>query len=387
MNLAFCFFQALLVDLRSELGEVRASKIVLEKELHHLLLQLHAAQLSVHANSPGGLHADSADVIKKKLEGEMVRYRTDAMKEARLESEAEQLKFENDKLRNHVLSLQSELYGARLAARYLDKELAGRIQQIQLLGRDMKGNDHDKLWNQLEAEIYLHRHKTVIRACRGRGDRGKKLPLPPGHDADTLRRRQGVGEARTVIVEKGPEEGLGISITGGKEYGVPILVSEIHEGLAVDRSGGLYVGDSIISVNGIDLREVRHQEAVETLSQLQGTIHMDVVYVVPGKDSDDDSVDDRNQFAGSYRFSISEPDASDDDVDGEVTNGSVSLSSEDIRVSDRGPREDAVDGDNGEQRDKPGTKEGNSDSSNCSAIIPEKVPSSKSPTRTQESDD
>ena len=47
--------------------------------------------------------------------------------------------------------------------------LGFRIQQIQLLGRDLRGSEHDKLWNQLEAEIHLHRHKTVIRACRGRG--------------------------------------------------------------------------------------------------------------------------------------------------------------------------------------------------------------------------
>lgn len=56
-----------------------------------------------------------------------------------------------------------------------------RVQQIQLLGRDMKGPAHDKLWNQLEAEIHLHRHKTVIRACRGRNDPKKPLPSPVGH--------------------------------------------------------------------------------------------------------------------------------------------------------------------------------------------------------------
>lgn len=56
-----------------------------------------------------------------------------------------------------------------------------RVQQIQLLGRDMKGPAHDKLWNQLEAEIHLHRHKTVIRACRGRNDPKKPLPSPAGH--------------------------------------------------------------------------------------------------------------------------------------------------------------------------------------------------------------
>lgn len=61
-----------------------------------------------------------------------------------------------------------------------------RIQQIQLLGRDMKGAEHDKLWNQLEAEIHLHRHKTVIRACRGRSNIKKKLPVPPGHVSNFL---------------------------------------------------------------------------------------------------------------------------------------------------------------------------------------------------------
>lgn len=96
------------------------------------------------------------------------------------------------------MNLQSEVYGARLAAKYLDKELAGRyvprnlsindkpfcchrIQQIQLLGRDMRIPNHESLWNQLEAEIHLHRHKTVIRACRGREKANKILTTPPGH--------------------------------------------------------------------------------------------------------------------------------------------------------------------------------------------------------------
>ena len=45
----------------------------------------------------------------------------------------------------------------------------------------MKGPAHDKLWNQLEAEIHLHRHKTVIRACRGRNDLKRPMHAPPGH--------------------------------------------------------------------------------------------------------------------------------------------------------------------------------------------------------------
>lgn len=35
-------------------------------------------------------------------------------------------KKENEALRRHMAVLQAEVYGARLAAKYLDKELAGR---------------------------------------------------------------------------------------------------------------------------------------------------------------------------------------------------------------------------------------------------------------------
>ena len=54
---------------------------------------------------------------------------------------------------------------------------------------------------------------------------------------------------------------------GGKEHGVPILISEIHEGQPADRCGQLYVGDAILAVNDVDLSEAKHVEAVRTLSQ------------------------------------------------------------------------------------------------------------------------
>lgn len=56
----------------------------------------------------------------------MTRYKNNAMKEARMDCQVKQLEKENTGLRNHVFSLQGEVYGARLAAKYLDKELAGR---------------------------------------------------------------------------------------------------------------------------------------------------------------------------------------------------------------------------------------------------------------------
>lgn len=185
--------EAQLVDLRSELTETQAEKVVLEKEVHDQLLQLHSTQLQLHAKT--GQSVDSG-AIKAKLERELEANKTEKVKEARLEAEVKLLRKENEALRRHIAVLQAEVYGARLAAKYLDKELAGRVQQIQLLGRDMKGPAHDKLWNQLEAEIHLHRHKTVIRACRGRQDLKRPMQAPPGHDQDSLKKSQGVGPIR-----------------------------------------------------------------------------------------------------------------------------------------------------------------------------------------------
>lgn len=88
-------------------------------------------------------------------------------------------------------------------------------------------------------------------------------------------------------MHKDIDEGLGISITvspyisfifayeclervdfqGGREHGVPILISDIHKGQPADRCRALYVGDAILAVNGFDLRQAKHADAVDVLSK------------------------------------------------------------------------------------------------------------------------
>lgn len=321
--------EAQLVDLKSELTETQAEKAVLEKEVHDQLLQLHSVQLQLHAKT--GQSVDSGTIKAKlsvpsveELERELEANKKEKMKEAQLEAEVKLLRKENEALRRHIAVLQAEVYGARLAAKYLDKELAGRVQQIQLLGRDMKGPAHDKLWNQLEAEIHLHRHKTVIRACRGRNDLKRPMQAPPGHDQDSLKKSQGVGPIRKVLLLKEDYEGLGISITGGKEHGVPILISEIQPGQPADRCGGLHVGDAILAVNGVNLRDTKHKEAVTILSQQRGEIEFEVVYVAPEVDSDDENVEYEDESGHRYRLYLDEleggsnPGAGCKDTGGEI---------------------------------------------------------------------
>lgn len=48
---------------------------------------------------------------------------------------------------------------------------------------------------------------------------------------------------------------------------MPILISKIFRGLAADQTEALYVGDAILSVNGYDLREATHDEAVQALKK------------------------------------------------------------------------------------------------------------------------
>ncbi len=56
----------------------------------------------------------------------MSKQRSEFKQNATTEIKAQELEKENEKLRAQITNLQSEIYGSRLAAKYLDKELAGR---------------------------------------------------------------------------------------------------------------------------------------------------------------------------------------------------------------------------------------------------------------------
>jgi hypothetical protein len=84
---------------------------------------------------------------------------------------------------------------------------------------------------------------------------------------------------RFVRVIKTDTSGLGISIKGGRENKMPILISKIFKGMAADLTGQLYVGDAILSVNGINLREVTHDEAVQILKTAGKVVDLEVKYL------------------------------------------------------------------------------------------------------------
>ncbi|XP_038051543.1 gamma-2-syntrophin-like isoform X1 [Patiria miniata] len=70
---------------------------------------------------------------------------------------------------------------------------------------------------------------------------------------------------RSVCLRRQRIGGLGLSIKGGAEHNIPILVSRIFKDQTADQSGGLYVGDAILKVNGMTIERATHDEAVAAL--------------------------------------------------------------------------------------------------------------------------
>ncbi|XP_040288400.1 protein scribble homolog isoform X4 [Bufo bufo] len=74
------------------------------------------------------------------------------------------------------------------------------------------------------------------------------------------------------------DKGLGFSIAGGvgsTPYRVGdtgIFISRIAEGGAAHRDGALRVGDRVLSINGVDMTEARHDQAVALLTSTSPTI-------------------------------------------------------------------------------------------------------------------
>ncbi|XP_054634870.1 multiple PDZ domain protein isoform X2 [Dunckerocampus dactyliophorus] len=73
------------------------------------------------------------------------------------------------------------------------------------------------------------------------------------------------GKETTIEICKG-NVGLGLSIVGGCDTLLgAIIIHEVNDGGAAQRDGRLQAGDQILQVNGIDLRQATHDEAIAVL--------------------------------------------------------------------------------------------------------------------------
>ncbi|XP_064364110.1 protein scribble homolog isoform X28 [Dromaius novaehollandiae] len=162
----------------------------------------------------------------------------------------------------------------------------------------------DKLLEVNGVSLHSAEHHVAVEALRGSGSsvsmtvlRERMVepenaitvtPLRPEDDYSPRERRGGLRfperpdgappaeRYSTCLVRN--EKGLGFSIAGGKGStpyragDTGIFISRIAEGGAAHRDGTLHVGDRVISINGVDMTEARHDQAVALLTASSPTI-------------------------------------------------------------------------------------------------------------------
>ncbi|NWX45690.1 MPDZ protein, partial [Steatornis caripensis] len=80
----------------------------------------------------------------------------------------------------------------------------------------------------------------------------------------------------TIEISKG-RTGLGLSIVGGADTLLgAIIIHEVYEEGAASKDGRLWAGDQILEVNGIDLRNATHDEAINVLRQTPQKVRLTV---------------------------------------------------------------------------------------------------------------
>ncbi|XP_064531711.1 protein scribble homolog isoform X9 [Pseudopipra pipra] len=162
----------------------------------------------------------------------------------------------------------------------------------------------DKLLEVNGVSLHCAEHHVAVEALRGSGSsvsmtvlRERMVepenaitvtPLRPEDDYSPRERRGGLrfperpegapATERYSTCLMRNEKGLGFSIAGGKGStpyragDTGIFISRIAEGGAAHRDGILHVGDRVISINGVDMTEARHDQAVALLTAASPTI-------------------------------------------------------------------------------------------------------------------
>lgn len=83
-----------------------------------------------------------------------------------------------------------------------------------------------------------------------------------------------IGNETLIEIERG-KLGLGLSIVGGTDTHIPaVIIHDIYENGAAYKDKRLAIGDQILRVNNIDLRNVTHDEALNILRQTSDNVQL-----------------------------------------------------------------------------------------------------------------
>ncbi|OQV22282.1 Protein lap4 [Hypsibius exemplaris] len=110
----------------------------------------------------------------------------------------------------------------------------------------------------------------------------REMSVPAIPTMETVMKKQVV----IVSLPKGPN-GLGFSIAGGrgtapyKENDESIFISRIAPDGTAEKSGNLFVGDRIVAINGVNIEDSRHSDAVSLLTGMEREVRLEVERDIP----------------------------------------------------------------------------------------------------------
>ncbi|XP_035268818.1 protein scribble homolog isoform X12 [Anguilla anguilla] len=161
---------------------------------------------------------------------------------------------------------------------------------LEVNGTDLQGAEHHKAVEALRSSGVAV-SMTVLRERMVEPENAiTTTPLRPEDDYFPRERRSGglpfcveppspgAGRQRLSTCLVRNDKGLGFSIAGGKGStpyrtgDTGIFISRIAEGGSAHRDSILRVGDRVISINGVDMTEARHDQAVTLLTGTSPTI-------------------------------------------------------------------------------------------------------------------
>ncbi|CAA86769.5 PDZ domain-containing protein [Caenorhabditis elegans] len=126
------------------------------------------------------------------------------------------------------------------------------------------------------------------------------------------------GEARTVTLVREPNKSFGISIVGGRvevsqKGGLPgtgntvcgIFIKSVLPNSPAGRSGQMNMGDRVISVNDVDLRDATHEQAVNAIKNASNPVRFVLQSLHTNQQNMINSAS--NSTVGSVRFENAKP--------------------------------------------------------------------------------
>ncbi|ULU05949.1 hypothetical protein L3Y34_018100 [Caenorhabditis briggsae] len=138
------------------------------------------------------------------------------------------------------------------------------------------------------------------------------------NQARQLTRAKYWGEARTVVLVREPNKSFGISIVGGRvevsqKGGLPgtgntvcgIFIKSVLPNSPAGRSGQMNMGDRVISVNDVDLKDATHEQAVNAIKNASNPVRFVLQSLHTNQQNMINSAS--NSTVGSVRFENSKP--------------------------------------------------------------------------------